>query len=149
MTVTVTTLPSTPFGTYTLLFSGTSGGLYHSGTRNLFVTSQGDFGGSVSPPQTVQAGSAAVFTISLAATGGFSSNVTVSVTNQAGSQLPPASTISFSPSNVIPGGTGTIMLTIATSASTPVGTYSILISGTGGGITHSVSSTVTVTAPGS
>lgn len=147
--VTITTLPGTPLGTYTLLFSGTSGGLFHSGTKQLVVTSQGDFGGTVSDSQTVMAGSSAVFMISLAATGGFTSNVTVTVTNLAGSQLPPNSTITFSPSNVISGGTGTVMLTIATSSSTPIGTYSIAISGTGGGITHSVGRTVTVIVPGS
>jgi uncharacterized membrane protein len=144
ITINVTTLTTTPIGTYTLLITGTAGGLSHAGSRNLIVTSQGDFGGPISPSQTVTAGTAAVFTISLAGTGGFNSDVTLSVTSYGGSQLPPGSVIAFSPSNVIAGGTGTATLTIATSTATPPGTYNILISGTGGGITHSGGRTVTV-----
>ena len=145
ITVTVTTASNTPFGTYAILFAGTAGGIYHAGQRNLFVTSPGDFGGTISDSQTISAGSSAVFTVSLAATGGFNSDVTLSVSTFGGSQLPPGSTITFSPSNVFPGATGTVNVTIATSPGTPAGSYNILFSATGGNIYHAGGRTLTVT----
>lgn len=147
ITVTISTLSGTPIGPYTLVFAGTAGGLNHVGSRSLNVTSAGDFSGTISSSQTVTAGSVASFTISIAASGGFSSDVALSVSGFGGSQLPPDSTITFMPKNVIVGGSGTAILTFTTSAATPPGTYMLLVSGTGGGIEHNFQIEVAVVSP--
>jgi hypothetical protein len=58
------------------------------------------------------------------------------------SGLPSGATASFSPSSVNVGGSST--LTIATSASTPAGTYQVTITGNNGTISHNATFTLTV-----
>ena len=62
----------------------------------------------------------------------------------AASGLPSGATASFSPSSVNAGGSST--LTIATSASTPAGTYQVTITGSNGTVSHNTTFTLTVQA---
>ena len=136
----VTTTASTPPGSYTLTLSGQSGSDVKSTTIQLNVNSSvGDFGGSITPTsQSVNAGTDATYTVSIVSSGGFNGNVTLSLSN-----LPAGATASFNPGNVISGGSGSTSFTIGTGAIAP-GTYSIVVTGVSGGITHSGSITLTV-----
>ncbi|HLK04879.1 MAG TPA: FG-GAP-like repeat-containing protein [Candidatus Acidoferrum sp.] len=136
----ITTSASTPTGSYTLTLSGQSGSDVKSTTIQLNVNaSAGDFGGSITPTsQSVNAGTSATYSASITPSGGFTGSVTLTVSN-----LPAGATVSFSPSNVITGGSGSASFTISTTGVAP-GTYSVLVTGVSGGITHSGSVTLTV-----
>jgi len=87
-----------------------------------------DFVLSATPPTvTVQAGSTATYAVTVNSIGGFSSQVNLQVTG-----LPSFSSPSFSPGSVTPpaGGTANSQLTISTSTNTPIGTYTLTITGT-------------------
>lgn len=87
-----------------------------------------DFVLSATPPTvTVQAGSTATYAVTVNSIGGFSSQVNLQVTG-----LPSFSSPSFSPGSVTPpaGGTTNSQLTISTSKNTPIGTYTLTITGT-------------------
>lgn len=104
-----------------------------------------DFIGGVSP-STVAASlnNTSDVTITLHALFGFSSDVTLSV-----SGLPAGITATFSPATVT-GGNGTSTLALAVGSSVTLGSYSVTITGTGGGITHSSTFTLLVnSSPGS
>jgi len=136
----ITTLASTPLGSYTLTLTGQSGSDVKSTTIQLSVNaSAGDFSGSISPTsQSVTAGTGASYTVNIIPSGGFTGNVTLSLSN-----LPIGATVSFTPGNVISGGSGSASFTIDTTSVAP-GTYSIVVTGTSGGITHSGSISLTV-----
>jgi hypothetical protein len=134
-TVTITTASNTPTASYPIQLSGTSGTITHSGTVNLNVGPAGtdftDFGGSISPGyQTVAPGGGTTFNLSLFPIKGFNSNVNLSLGG-----LPTGATATFNPS-VIPGGSGSSVLTISTVSPTSTGTYQLTITATGAGHTH-------------
>jgi len=136
----ITTSASTPTGSYTLTLSGQSGSDVKSTTIQLNVNSSaGDFGGSITPTaQSVSASTDATYAVNIVPTGGFTGNVTLSV-----SSLPAGAGVGFNPTNVITGGSGSVSFTVSTIGVAP-GTYSILVSGVSGGITHSGAVTLTV-----
>jgi hypothetical protein len=137
----VNTLSTTPPGAYTLTITGASGSDTKSTTVPLLVnTSAGDFVGSLSPQsRSTIAGGSAAYTAGVTPLSGFTGNVTLSV-----SGLPPGASVLFSPSAVISGGSGSTNFTINTSVATPPGTYTILVTGTSGGLSHAGSITLTV-----
>jgi uncharacterized membrane protein len=138
--LTVSTSGSTPSGTYTLTITGTSGAISHSVSVTL-VVAQPDFAISVMPNTvTVSPGGCVTPTVTITATGGFSGAVALSV-----SGLPIGWTATFNPSSVAGSGTATLNLCIP--SSTPPGTYTITITGSSGGLSHSVILTVVVTVP--
>jgi hypothetical protein len=99
-----------------------------------------DYSLSASPSSgTVTAGKSAIYTVTAAALGGaFGSALSLRCSN-----LPPASSCSFSPASVTPGNiSASSRLTISTTAraghnGTPAGAYTVTISGTSGDIKHS------------
>ncbi|MBA7602137.1 hypothetical protein ES703_09223 [subsurface metagenome] len=96
-----------------------------------------DFSISVSPASgSVVQGGSVTATVSITSVAGFSETVSLSA-----SGLPSGATASFSPSSGTPSFDST--LTISTASTTPTGTYSITIKGTGGEKTHSCTLTVT------
>ncbi|GAA4564504.1 M4 family metallopeptidase [Micromonospora coerulea] len=100
-----------------------------------------DFSVSLSPTSgSVTAGGSVSTTVATATTSGTAQTVTF-----AASGLPTGASASFSPSSVTSGGSST--LTIATSASTPAGTYTVTVTGTGA-VSHSASYTLTVNGTG-
>ncbi|MFY1688993.1 S8 family peptidase [Plantactinospora sp. WMMB782] len=98
-----------------------------------------DFSVSVSPGagSTTPGGSVSA-TVSTATTAGSAQSVTLSA-----SGLPSGATATFSPATVTSGGSST--LTIATSGSTPPGTYPLTITGTGASATRTAPFVLTVT----
>jgi hypothetical protein len=85
---------------------------------------------SASPTsQSVAAGGAGTYTVSVTPSNGFANTVTLSA-----SGLPSGATATFGPT-AISGGSGTSTLTLTTSTSTPSGSYPITISGTDGTLT--------------
>jgi hypothetical protein len=137
-TLTINVGSNTRTGTYTLTVKGNGGGVQKTTTISLTVTAP-DFTLSASPTsETISRGSAATYTVTLGAQGGFSGTVSLSA-----SGCPSHSTCSFSPSSVTPPGTSTF--TVQTTSQTTVKSYSITIKGTSGSLSHSQSVSLTVT----
>ncbi|MBI3825940.1 MAG: S8 family serine peptidase [Candidatus Rokubacteria bacterium] len=100
-----------------------------------------DFTLALSPAtNTVAQGGRATYTVTVGAVNGFGGAVTLSA-----SGLPSGATASFVPPSVT--GAGTATLTVATTASTPVGASTITVTGVSGSLSHSAGVTLTVLAP--
>ncbi|MEM7480391.1 MAG: choice-of-anchor D domain-containing protein [Acidobacteriota bacterium] len=85
---------------------------------------------NVSPSsRTVQRGDSAFYTVTVNGQFGFNSNVTLSLSGQ-----PSNTTHSFNPVSVSPGGSST--LRVNTTASTPLVSRTLTVTGTGGGLTR-------------
>jgi len=136
-TLTVTTSSTTPFGTYTLTITGTSGTLTHSTTVTLVVTGVNpDFTISATPASsTVTRGSSTTYTVTVGSLNGFAGAVSFSVTG-----LPARATATFNPTSVT--GSGSSTLTVTTGRRTPLGTFTLTITGTSGSLTHSTTVTL-------
>jgi hypothetical protein len=126
-TLSVNTGSAVP-GTYTLTITGTDGTLTHTTSVTLIV---GDFSISASPGNVVaKKNSTPTYTVSVTRSGGFNSDVSLSV-----SGLPSGAVALFGPS-LISGGSGSSTLSVYTGSAAP-GTYMLKISGTAGSLTHS------------
>ncbi|MFI9597185.1 M28 family peptidase, partial [Nonomuraea sp. NPDC052265] len=102
------------------------------------TTQPRDFSLSASPGSgTVQAGSTATTTI-----GSTTTNGTAQTVNLSASGLPTGATASFNPASITSGGSSS--LSIATSPTTPAGSYTITVTGTGETATHTTSYALTV-----
>lgn len=133
-TLTVSIMSNTPAGTYTLTLTGTSGSLSHSTTVTLVVNA--DFSLSAAPTsRTITRGRSTTYTVSIKAFNSFSGPVTFSVSGN-----PSGSTVGFNPNPA----TTSSVLSVNTSGGTPTDTYTLTITGTGGGITHTVKVTLVV-----
>lgn len=100
-----------------------------------------DFSLSATPSsQSVNQGSTANYTVTLTDRGGFANTVSFSV-----SGLPTGASPTFAPTSLATSGSST--LSISTAASTPVGSYTLTISGSDGVLTHTTTVTLVVTQP--
>jgi hypothetical protein len=139
-TLQVATTASTPTGTYTLTITGTSGLLTHTTTATLTVSSiaQGDFSVSVTPgSKSITQGGSGNVTVTVSALNGFAGTVTLSLTG-----LPSGVTATFNPSSISQSGYSGVQL--STNSRTPVGTYTLTITGTSGNLKHSANVTLIV-----
>ena len=139
--LTVSTATSIAAGTYPLTITATSGATVHSAAATLVVTAPADFGLSATPAsRSVVAGAGASYTIGVASLNGFADDVALSLTG-----LPSGvGTASFSPQVV--SGAGSTQLTVTTLPTAPGGSYPLTITGTAGGLTHTVAVTLVVSA---
>jgi subtilase family serine protease len=116
-------------GTYTLTFTGTDAAISttHSATATLVVAAP-DFSLSISPSsQTLKTPGSVSYTITVTDLNGFSGSVSLSV-----SGLPSGTTY------VMPGSTSsTATLTVSAATKLPRHTYTLMVTGTAGGLTHS------------
>src|SRR5579859_910170 len=111
-------------------------------TRKVTVNPAPDFTIAASPSSksTVQGGNAP-YTVSVTALNGFTDTVNLSV-----SGLPAGATAAFVPTSI--SGSGSSTLTVTTAASTPVGSYTLTITGSTASLTHSTNATLVVTSAG-
>ncbi len=135
----ITTLATTPLGSYPLTISGTDGVLTHTASVTLVVTAP-DFSLTASPAsQTVVVGSTANYTATVAALNGYTGTVSFSV-----SGLPAGASPVFTPPSVTGSGSSGLAIT-TTVGTTPSGSYPLVITGTDGVITHTANVTLVVT----
>jgi uncharacterized membrane protein len=133
---------NTAVGTYPITITGTGGGLQQSTTVRLTVTTTGTFTIRASPSAlTIVQGHSGTSTISTAVSGGFNKAITLSA-----SGVPSGTTVSFSPDPIPPPGAGNSRLILTVGSNTGAGTYNIVITGSGGGLQHSATVSLTVTA---
>lgn len=138
-TLSVSTSTTTPPGTYPLTITGVSGTLTHTATATLVVNPRPDFSLSASPSsQSVNPGGGTSYNVAINPIGGFSDQVTLSLTGQPGGVTP-----TFTPNPA----TSSATLSLNTSATTPVGTYTLTITGVDGGLSHSTTVTLVVALP--
>ncbi len=128
-------------GTYAATFTVTdNAGLTdpHPPSRNVTVNPAPDFSISLTPSsQSVAQGNGANYTVTITPANGFSDTVSFSV-----SGLPSGASASFAPSTV--SGQGTSTLNVATTSSTPVGSYTLTITASSPSLSHSVTAGLTV-----
>lgn len=97
-----------------------------------------DYSATATPAtRSVTAGGTVAYAVSVAAIGGFTGNVSLTA-----SGLPSGATASFSPASLT--GSGSATLSIATSISTPAGTYPVTITATSGSLQHTATVSLTV-----
>lgn len=140
-TLTVATASTTPSGSYTLTITGTSGSLVKTAAVTLVVNAAvtGNFTLTSSPTtRTIVQGTSTTYVPTVAASNGFTGVATFSV-----SGLPTGATATFSPTTVTTSGSST--MTVATTLSTPVGTYPLVITGTSGSLSNTVTVSLVVT----
>jgi hypothetical protein len=137
----VSTATSIAAGTYPLTITATSGATVHSAAATLVVTAPPDFSLSATPTsRSVVAGAGATYAVGVASLNGFAADVALSLTG-----LPSGvGTASFSPQVIA--GAGSSQLTVTTLPTVPGGTYPLTITGTSGGVTHTVAVTLVVSA---
>ncbi|MCI0349421.1 MAG: DUF1929 domain-containing protein [Acidobacteriales bacterium] len=109
---------------------------------NFVQVNTADFSISASPAsRTVVAGTGTSYTVNVAAIGSFNGGVTLSATG-----LPSGAGATFNPTSVT--GSGSSTMNVTSSSSTPAGTYSLVITGTSGPLTHNTTVTLVVTPTG-
>src|SRR5256712_3776405 len=134
-------------GSYTVTIVGTSGWLAHQTTVtvNIVTTNVGDFSMTASPsPMIVSRGSSAGSTISLTSLNGFAGAITLSTVVSPTSG--PRTSLSTSSVTLTSGGQGTSILNVRALHKTPIGGYTVTVTGTSGSLSHSITITVNVTA---
>jgi len=138
-TLTISTLSSTTAGNYKLTITGTDGAsLTHTATVTLVVNTPSDFTISATPPsQTVSRASSTSYTVNIGSLAGFSGTVSLSV-----SGVPKRTSAGFNPSSIA--GSGTSILKVSPNPRAPVGTYTLTITGSSGGTSHSATVGLTI-----
>lgn len=136
-TLTITAATSATLGALPFTVDGSNNALVHSASGAVSIT---DFAlrftvGS----QAINNGGSVVYKVSLVPQSGFADSV-----NLTASQLPSGVTASFSPATI--SGITVSNLTLATSKTTPVSTYTFKVTGTDGGAVHSALATLVVKA---
>jgi subtilase family serine protease len=142
--VTFTVASTTVTGTYPITITGTGDSITHTTSVSLIVTAAATpaFTLAASPTSvSVAQGKSGASTITTTVSGGFSSAVALTASGQ-----PTGVTATFSPTSIAAPGSGTSALTLAVASTVATGTYSITVTGTGGGITHTATVSLTVTA---
>jgi hypothetical protein len=110
----------------------------------LDITFDSNFSVSASPQSlTVTQGASGTSSITTTVSGSFNSAISLSV-----SGLPAGATADLSPSTIVAPGGGSSTLTITAGATTPPGTYNLIVNGNGGNQTHSTTINLTVQSVG-
>jgi kumamolisin len=137
--MTLTVGSSTPAGTYPVTVTGIGGGLMHTATVSLTVVTVPAFTIAASPTSVSVQGAKGTSTITTTVSGGFNSAIGLSA-----SGLPTGTTAAFSPVSIAAPGSGTSTMTLKVGPSTAAGTYAVIVTGTGGGLTHTATVSLTV-----
>jgi uncharacterized membrane protein len=142
-TLTVTAAASAAVSSLYLTLTGSSGNLTGTTRLGLSVTPAPGFTLTAAPPSvTITAGSSTTTSIHVTGSGGFAGNVTMAL-----SGLPTGVTAAFTPASIAPGGTSTLKLTAALTATASSG--SLTLTGSSGSLTSTIPIGLSVTpAPG-
>jgi hypothetical protein len=140
-TLSVTTATGTTPGSYPLTITGTSGALTHATSVGLTVTAPPpplDFSLSASPNSRSVGhhGGTVTYTVTITPSQGFTGMVNLSVTG-----LPSRASASFSPNPAMTSST----LTVTTGNRTTIKSYTLVITGISGSLTHTTTVTLVVT----
>jgi kumamolisin len=140
-TMTMAVGSNTAAGTYTITITGTSGGATHTATVSLTVTPVGAFTITASPNSVSIQGAkrTSATTITTTVSGGFNSTISLKASGQ-----PTSVTVSFSQNPIAAPGSGSSTMTLTVVQSTPAGTYPVTVTGTGGGLTHQATVSLTI-----
>jgi hypothetical protein len=138
----ISTSPSTPVGTYTIVLTGSAMGVIHQTSALLVVQPAEqpfDFSLSASPTQqSIIPGSSTTYTIMVGLLSGASQNVALSVSGTLTSGI----SASLNPTSGL--ASYNSILSISTTSSAAPGQYSLTVTGTAGAKTHTVPITLTV-----
>ena len=130
-TLRVRTAATVVNGTYKVTITGTSGTISHSVTLTVIVEkgTVGGFGISATPTSaSVAPGASATYNVAITPSGGFNSSITFAVKN-----LPPFTTVTVTQQSA-----SQATISVATSATTPAGTFPLQITGTSGTLSATV-----------
>lgn len=125
-------------GSYPCVVTGTSGSLVHSAPFTLNISEPMFELSLANVEQSITPGGSTQFTVSVARIGPFTDGVSLTV-----GSLPAYTTHGWSQNPVMPPGSS--ILTVDTTPATPVGEYTLIMTGSGGGKTAVVSATLRVT----
>jgi kumamolisin len=142
-TATITVASTVAAGVYGITVTGTAASGTHTATISLNVTSTagGNFTVAVSPTSgSLPRGYYGIATVTTAVSGGFSAPISFSA-----SGMGAGTTIVFSPASIAAPGSGTIDMYVEESNNAALGTYTIVVTATGGGKSHTATLTLTVT----
>jgi kumamolisin len=142
-TATITVASTVAAGVYGITVTGTAASGTHTATISLIVTSTagGNFTVAVSPTSgSLPRGYYGIATVTTAVSGGFSAPISFSA-----SGMGAGTTIVFSPASIAAPGSGTIDMYVEESNNAALGTYTIVVTATGGGKSHTATLTLTVT----
>ena len=138
--MTITVGSSTPAGTYPITVTGNGGGIQHNTAVTLTVIAAPTFTLSASPSSLSEVqGNLGTSTITTTINNGFNSVIRLSA-----SGMPSGTTVSFNPPMIPSPGNGHSAMMIRVGSNTPIGTYPITVTGTGGGIQQNTAVTLTV-----
>jgi Bacterial Ig-like domain (group 3)/NHL repeat/IPT/TIG domain len=133
-TMTITVPSGTAVGSYPITVTGSGGSITHTTTVTLNVPGSGSF---TIPAQwnsfDVIAGSTLTLPLNNTLSGGFNAPIIMSA-----SSTQPGLTATFSPNPISAPGSGSYNIIINAASTVPGGQYPITLTGTGGGITQSV-----------
>jgi hypothetical protein len=141
-TLTVNVNQSAVLGTHLLEINATSGALTHIANVSLTVLAAPDFSLSASPSQlALVQGTSGQSNITVTSMNGFNASVSLSA-----SDLPTGVTGAFNTASITPpvNGSANSAFSINVTASTAPGNYSLIINGTSGTLSHTVSINLTV-----
>ena len=143
--MTFTLASNTQLGTYPITIAAMGGGIRQTATVMLTVTvpTQPDFNLNVPAAIAVAPESQASTSIATTLTGSFNSAITLSATG-----VPQGATVGFNPPTIPAPGDGSSTMTVTVPSNTPLGSYPLLVTGTGGQTSHSATITLTISASG-
>ncbi len=143
-TMTINVGATTPAGSYPITVNAYGGGDTRNPVVMLNVTAAGQPSFTLTAVPTalnIQQGNQSTVTLSTTVSGGFNNSISFSVTG-----VPTGTTASFNPQSIPAPGTGSTTMTVNVGANTPVGNYTMTVTGNGGGVQQNVAITLTVSA---
>jgi hypothetical protein len=145
-TMRISVIAITKPGTYSITIAAGGGGIKQTATVAVTVMTpiQANFSLTANPSSlTVVPGHQATSVISTAVSHGFNSAVSLSA-----SGMPSGTTVGFNPQTIPAPGSGSSTMTVTVGSNTPLGTYAITVSASGGGVHQAVAVALTVAAAG-
>ena len=141
-TLTFAATTTATVGAATVTVTGTSGSTVETATLTLTVTPRPEFTITVSPSTlSLPPNTNPTVTLTVTYVGGLTGSVSLSA-----SGLPSGVQANFSPSSL--NASGTAVVNFSSQASTPAGTYSVLLTGTDGSLVNSAPLTLTIPPTG-